>query len=156
METTIEKGSAIADPTILNENSYQTLVIMLSSNDDADHKMAQAILNRIKVNESLYFIWKLSKNYSYNMVYLRTKASRKFVVDANLWKLARLDETEFAEYLNELNILSYEIYQKLIYEIKNRIVRYNNNTFYDFHITIKEKYKHLSPEDKLTNITSWK
>jgi len=152
METTIEKGSAIADPTILTEDTYNTLYGMLRSNDEGNHRMAQAILNQLKIQESIYFIWKLAKHHSYKMVYLRTKASRKFVEDTNLWRLERLDETEFAEYLDNRKWLTLELYQLLITDIVDHLRIKNNSRFYDFHITIKEEYKHLSPEDKLQKL----
>ena len=152
METTIEKGSAIADPTILTESTYNTLYGMLKSSDESNHKMAQAILNQIKIQESIYFIWKLAKHFSYKMVYLRTKASRQFVNNTNLWRLSILDETGFAEYLDQKGWLTLELYQLLMVNVITHLKQRNRSHFYDFHITIKEEYKHLYPEDKLQKL----
>jgi hypothetical protein len=136
------KGEAV----VLNEEISQSLAKMLGSNDEADWKMAQLILNTCDIEKSIYWIWQLSRKswYSSRMVNLRTKASRNFRDESRLFHICNKSERPFAEFLNTQGWLTPEIYQKLEEEIIERTETQCSNTFYDVVITVKEKYKHLA------------
>ena len=143
------------DIRILNEEKYERLLQMLCSKDEENHKMAQLILTQLDIEKSITYIWELARkgwSITNKMVNLRTKAGRKFRDDCELFGLTSSDETDFAQFLNRKGWLTPERYQELIPEIKNRISRANSNPFYNFHITIKEKYKELDPDDTLISI----
>ncbi len=153
--STLTKKTAPAKVgTVLTSHEYDTLNKMLSSNDQGDHKVAQAILNQCDVQKSIYWIWKLSKgNKSSRMVYLRTKASREFEKTANLFHISYQKATAFAFGLIQKNWLTEEIYQYLKPEIMDELVARNKEAnFYDIHITIKDQYKEYDPEHTLLKL----
>lgn len=152
-EETIEKYEPVVatplkngeEAPALDEESYSTLEGMLKSRDEANHKMAQLILNTCDIRKSIYWIWKLSKSYyTNNMVNLRTKASREFRDKSELFHIACCSAIKFAEHLNKKGWITPEIYQKLEPEILNHVQRQVKNTFYDVTIKIKEEYKELA------------
>lgn len=149
----------IAGTTVLDEQSYETVLAMLKSNDEGDHKMAQLILNQLNVQASIYWIWKLSR-YSYyitsRMVNLRTKASRKLRDDCNLFSLCNADELKFAVWLKTKNWLTPELFM----QVKSGIVsnaksKTNTHPFYDFYIKIKDDSENLDPFDTLTKLKDY-
>ncbi len=147
------KGEAV----VLNEEISQSLAKMLGSNDEADWKMAQLILNTCDIEKSIYWIWQLSRKswYANRMVNLRTKASRNFRDQSRLFHICNKSERPFAEFLNTQGWLTPEIYQKLEEEIIERTETQCSNTFYDVVITVKEKYKHLALNVEPINITKY-
>ena len=147
------KGEAV----VLNEEIGQSLTKMLGSNDEADHKMAQLILNTCDIEKSIYWIWQLSRKswYANRMVNLRTKASRNFRDQSRLFHITQKSERPFAEFLNTQGWLTPEIYQKLEEEIIERTETQCSNTFYDVVITVKEKYKHLALNVEPINIIKY-
>jgi hypothetical protein len=152
--STLTKKTAPAKVgTVLTSQEYETLNKMLSSNDEGDHRMAQAILNQCDVQKSIYWIWKLSKKHASDMVYLRTKASRDFNKESNLFPISWQKATAFALGLIAKNWLTEEIYQYLKPEIMDELVARNKEAnFYDIHITIKEEYKEYDPEHTLVKL----
>ena len=147
------KGEAV----VLNLEISQSLAKMLGSNDEADWKMAQLILNTCDIEKSIYWIWQLSRKswYSSRMVNLRTKASRNFRDQSRLFHISQKSERPFAEFLNTQGWLTSEIYQKLEEEIVERTETQCSNTFYDVVITVKEKYKHLALNVEPITITKY-
>lgn len=147
------KGEAV----VLNLEISQSLAKMLSSNDEADWKMAQLILNTCDIEKSIYWIWQLSRKswYATRMVNLRTKASRNFRDHSRLFHISQKSERPFAEFLNTQGWLTPEIYQKLEEEIIERTETQCSNTFYDVVITVKEKYKHLALNVEPINIIKY-
>lgn len=126
---------------ILNEETYNTLKGMLTGRDEGNHKMAQLILNTCDIQKSIYWIWKLARHGSHNMVNLRTKASRSFRDKASLFHISHLNSTRFAKYIASKDWLTSEIYQRLEEEIVKEAALRVSNDFYDVELTIKDKYK---------------
>lgn len=126
---------------ILNEETYNTLKGMITSRDEGNHKMAQLILNTCDIQKSIYWIWKLARHGSHNMVNLRTKASRSFRDKSQLFYIAHLPSTRFATHLAGKDWLTSEIYQTLEEEIIKEAANKVSNVFYDVELTIKDKYK---------------
>ncbi|HPC34864.1 MAG TPA: hypothetical protein PLP73_04290, partial [Candidatus Absconditabacterales bacterium] len=123
---------------ILNEETYNTLKGMITSRDEGNHKMAQLILNTCDIQKSIYWIWKLARHGSqYNMVNLRTKASRSFRDKASLFHISHLNSTRFAKYIASKDWLTSEIYQRLEEEIVKEAALRVSNDFYDVELTIK-------------------
>ena len=151
MEEVIEKYvPVVATPLkdgeaapILDEAKYETLLGMLASRDEGNHKIAQLILNTCDIHKSIYWIWKLSKKHAGNMVNLRTKASRTFRDKSMLFSIWGMQPLVFLEHCNRNDIITPEIYQKLEDDALESIVFQVRNTFYNVQITIKDKYKHL-------------
>ncbi len=103
--------------------------------------MAQLILNTCDIQKSIYWIWKLARHGSHNMVNLRTKASRSFRDKSQLFYIAHLTSTRFANHLAGKDWLTSEIYQTLEEEIIKEAANKVSNVFYDVELTIKDKYK---------------
>ena len=114
---------------------------MLTGRDEGNHKMAQLILNTCDIQKSIYWIWKLARSAAYNMVNLRTKASRSFRDKASLFHISHLNSTRFAKYIASKDWLTSEIYQRLEEEIVKEAALRVSNDFYDVELTIKDKYK---------------
>lgn len=155
METLMEEkvGSAAeTDPTILTQESYERLHTMLESRDPADHKMAQLILNKLNWKESIYYIWLLTYQNVHNMLNLRTKDSRKFRDDLDIYRLCRSNAHEFGSYLISKDWMTPELFMKLKKKILKIANKTSHNYFYDFHVTIKEEYVKLDHTDELTKL----
>jgi len=133
----------VEDAPIIDEERYNTILGMIASRDEGNHKIAQLILNTCDINKSIYWIWKLSKRHGGNMVNLRTKASRAFRDKSMLFTIWGKEPVSFLEHCNRHNIITPEIYQRLEDDALSSIVNKVRNTFYDVQITIKDKYKHL-------------
>lgn len=153
-QKTVLTASPVGEAVILNEETYESLHKMLVSSDEADHKMAQLILNTCDIEKSIYWIWKLSRNYytCNRMVNLRTKASRNFRDHSRLFFISQKGHRSFAEFLATQNWLTPEIYQILEKEILQSNKSQCRNTFYDVNITIKDEYKHLTNNVEPINI----
>lgn len=151
LETTNVGSATTADPTILTEDTANSLKAMLGSRDEADHKMAQLILNQVNVEKSIYWIWELAKGgRPEKMVNLRTKASRQFRDSCDLFYIAYSGADVFSKWLMDKGWMTPEIYERLVMSlIKNIAYKLNGmaaaKTF-EFSINIKEEYKHLKPD----------
>lgn len=166
MEETLvkEQGSAVADPKVLNKDTATTLTSMLKSKDEGDHKMAQLILNQVDVEKSIYWIWKITRDIHWqtnNMVNLRTKASRKFRDDTNLFAIANKNAGEFSKWLLDKQWMTPEIYSYLradiVADIQYKVKGFSSCKMFDFTIELKEEYKHLDPNDARHNLYyTWK
>jgi hypothetical protein len=144
-KTVLTASPIQGEAVILNEETAKSLAAMLNSRDEADHKIAQLILNTCDIEKSIYWIWRLSRSYhTSRMVNLRTKASRAFRDHSRLFHICQKAERPFAEFLVTQGWLTPEIYQKLEEEILERTLKQATNTFYDVPIKIKDKYKHLA------------
>lgn len=159
-ETQVQEtvGSAIADPTILNQQSADTIVAMLRSSDEGDHKMAQLLLTKVNVEKSIYWIWYIAtkSHCTDRMVNLRTKAGRSFRDDSNLFGIAYMRAAKFTRWLNDKQWLTPEIYNYAKAEIMNEL-RYNVRgvdaaRFYEFKFELKPEYKHLDLEDHMRDL----
>jgi len=138
--TPLKNGEAAP---ILDEEKYNTLLGMLKSGDEGNHKIAQLILNTCDIEKSIYWIWKLSKSYGSHMVNLRTKASRAFRDKSHLFNIWSKGPLSFAEFCTKHDWMTPEIYMKLEDEIVNAMNNQFRNTYYDVEFIIKDKYKHL-------------
>ena len=136
------------DPTILNSEKYESLLKMLQSADSADHLMAQFLLNNCNVNKSIYWIWKLGKNYSSRMVNLRTKASRKFRDDSRLFHIINKNSYHFVSYLKSQELLTTEIFMLLKDDLLRYAEKICNNLYFDFSLTLKEEYKQFDVSEE--------
>ena len=138
--------------TVLTEQEFNTIKLMLKSRDVGDHRMAQALLNQCDVQKSIYWIWMLS-DHAYNMVYLRTKASREFEKEANLFSISGKSNTSFALHLVEKKWLTEEIYQYLKPGILDELAkRTRESNFYNLSIEIKDEFREFDPESVLTSL----
>jgi len=129
---------------ILDEENYNTLLGMLNSRDEGNHKIAQLVLNTCDIEKSIYWIWKLARKQGSNMVNLRTKASRAFRDKSHLFNIWSMAPLTFLEHCNRNDIITPEIYQRLEDEVLNTLTHQVRNRFYNVQITIKDKYKHLA------------
>jgi len=158
MSETILEAVPTKVGTVLTEHEYNTLESMLSSKDKENHTMAQHILNQCDIKASIYWIWKLAYgrsgwHHASTMVYLRTKASREFRDSSSLFDIARKRPTDFAFWLITKKWMTTEIYQYLKPRILDELVARNkNDNFYDMHVTIKETYQELDPEQTLMKL----
>lgn len=152
-ENTVVSGNT--DTTILTEETFERLKSMLESKDEGNHKMAQLIINQLDVRANIYDIWRLAKNNASKMVNLRTKASRAFRDECNLFGLCYANVREFAVWLESKGWLNPELYQRLCLPIKKHINKNHSHPFYEFSIEIKPEYKHLDPSDQLTKLKKY-
>lgn len=140
--------------TVITEQEFTTLDKMLRSNDHGDHTMAQAILNGCNIKESIYWIWRLSKQSANNMVYLRTKASREFRDASGLFTISWMKSTAFAMWLHAKGWMTPEIYSRIKPKILEELRKRNESeNLYDIHVTIKDQYKQYDPENTDTVIS---
>ena len=145
--TPLKDGEAA---TILDEERYQTLKRMFGSNDEADHKMGQLILNGSDLGKSIYWIWQLGRDgFCYKMVNLRTKAGRFIKGRIDLYHLGGMSPLSFAEFCNRQGWLTPDIYHRLEDKVIDSVHNQFKNTFYNVAFQIKEEYHHL-PINKLT------
>ena len=150
METTeqtyvplVASPTKTGEATILDEETYNSLLSMLKSNNEEDWKMAQLILNTCDIQKSIYWIWKLAQRYATRMVNLRTKASRYFRDNTDLFHIWGTSGPKFVEHLANKGWLTPEIYQIIEADTLDRIKHQCRNKFYDVTIQVKDKYKHL-------------
>lgn len=146
-ETVLTASPIKGEALVLNEENYNSLLTMLKSSDEADHKMAQLILNGCDIPKSIYWIWQLGRYGWYTqsrMVNLRTKASRNLRDISDLFRISAKDPTSFAVWLKDKGWLTPEIFQYLEEDVINKHARQFRNTFYDVEFKIKEEYKHLA------------
>lgn len=150
LETTNVGSATTADPTILTEETANSISTMLKSNDEGDHKMAQLILNQVNVEKSIYWIWTIAKYRPDRMVNLRTKASRAFRDACDLFTIAYQSPDQFSRFLINKGWMTPEIYSKLLNsllkDLQFKINGMSSAKTFEFSINIKEEYKHLKPD----------
>lgn len=140
--TPLKKGAA---PIVLDEEMCKGLMSLLASDDDENIKLAQFTLNTCDIQKSIFYLWQLARKYRYRMVNLRTKASRYLQTTADLPSIARMKETDFAEWLIDKDWMTQEIFQVLESHILNSLKDQCDNQYYDVTVKLKEEYKHLTP-----------
>jgi len=144
MKKTSEKAvSVLTGTAILDEQGYEKLKLMFDSEDEENHLIGQMILLDYDVNKSLYWIWRLSKGYVFNMVNLRTKKGRAFRDATDVYKLSNYDGNQFAVVLEKRGLLTPELFKLLEQDIIDSTSWYTNH-FYQVKLEIKDKYKHLT------------
>lgn len=151
-QTSTTSAVPVSGTAVLTDETFETLKNMLKSTDEGDHKMAQLILNQLDVQANIVRIWQLSKHYAHRMVNLRTKASRKFRDDTNLFWISSASPYSFAGWLNRKDWLTHELFQYLKKDIVKHLSYRDDHTFYRLSFEIKEEYKHLDPEQKLQHL----
>lgn len=145
-------GVVVNSTTLLTEESFNRLEGMLASSNEADHQVARQILNQLDIQANIMYIWKLSKRWHSRMVNLRTKASRKFRDDTNLFSISWMSSYRFAQWLEGKGWLTHERYQQLKGEILDLLKSKDDHQFYELHFTVKPKFKHLDPEQELQKL----
>jgi hypothetical protein len=148
-ETAETPAVPLPGTAVLTEESYRTLENMLKSNDEADHKMAQLILNQLDIETNILDIYRLSRRYVNRMVNLRTKASRKFRDETSLYFIAYANSYSFARWLNQKNWLTTERFQKLKDDIVKEFSHRDDHKFYKLSFEIRDEYRHLDPNNEL-------
>jgi hypothetical protein len=139
--------------TVLTESEYQSLKAMITSSDKENHTIAQHILNQCDIQKSIYWIWRLAKHNAYNMVYLRTKASREFRDATSLFDIAYMKPQEFGLHLDKKGWLTEEIYQRLKPGMLEQLAQHNlGQRFFQIHTIVKDKYRLLDPDCQLTHL----
>jgi hypothetical protein len=148
-----DSSTEIVDESILTEEKYKRLDSMFGSHDPGDHKMGQLILNKVNVEKSIYWIWKLAKSHCGRLVNLRTKDSRKLNEACSIYTLAYARETEFGHYLINKGWMTPEIFIKLKSGIQGE-TKYHvrNDKFFEFSVELKPQHKYLDPTDTLTKL----
>ena len=86
------------------------------------------------------------------MVNLRTKAGRKFRDESGLFLLSSYGIYNFACFLNRKDWLTPERFQMLKEDIVNHLSGRDDHTFYQLSFEIRDKYKHLDPDNKLKKL----
>jgi hypothetical protein len=87
------------------------------------------------------------------MVNLRTKASRKFRDETNLFYISYTNNYEFVKWLDGKGWLTTEIFQSLKPQIITQLKARDNHKFYKLSFEVKDEYKHLDPEQTLEPLT---
>jgi len=152
----ITASPVVGEAVILNEESTKVLYTMFKSNDQADHKMGQLILNTCNIEKSIYYIWQLARSvYPDRMVNLRTKASRAFRDQSRLFFICQKGSRNFSEFLTSQGWNTPEIFQKLEEDVINGTIGQCRNKYYDVTLTIKEEYKHLALNVEPINIETY-
>lgn len=156
-ETTTDKTAPAKLGTVLTEETYKSLDLMISSTDPENHKMAQLILNQCDVPKSIYWIWKLCGVNDYTrserMVYRRTKASREFIKACDFEKLRWVKANEAVRYFQKKGWLTPEIYQLLKSQTIAELKEFNkHNLMYKVYFELKPEFKYLDPEDKIKEL----
>jgi len=153
---TITASSTNGEAVILDEESTKVLYKMFKSNDTADHKMGQLILNTCDVEKSIYYIWQLARSvYPSLMVNLRTKASRNFRDQSRLFFISQKGSRTFSEFLTTQGWNTPEIFQKLETDVISGTIGQCRNKYYNVTLTIKEEYKHLALNVEPINVETY-
>lgn len=128
--------------TILDKESYETLLAMFKSKEEANILMAQVMLTQCNVKESIYWIWKLGRNvYAGDMVNLRTKLGRKFRDDSNLFWISGTSARNFISWLKKKDWLTPWIWAQHKEEIRRGQQTSCNNEFFEITLTLKPEYE---------------
>lgn len=142
----------ISGTAILTDETFETVKNMLKSTDEGDWKMAQLILNQLHVQSNIVRIRELARHYANRMVNLRTKASRKFRDDCNLFYIAYTNNYEFVKWLEGKGWLTTDIFQSLKAEIVRQLAGQDHHKYYRLSFEVRDEYKHLDPEQKLQHL----
>lgn len=135
--------------TILDQESYETLLAMFKSREEANKLMAQVMLTQCNVKESIYWIWKLSRNvYASYMVNLRTKLGRKFRDDSELFYICNISSPSFVSWLKKKEWLTPWIWAQFKIEICRGYEASFNNEFFDVTLTLKPEYEAYNIDPK--------
>ena len=129
--------------TILDKESYDTLLAMLKSRDEANYVIVQTILTQCNVEKSIYWIRELAINgyYVANMVNLRTKLGRQFRDDSNLFWLSSSTNDSFVRWLKKKGWLTPWIWNQLRDKITETYERHCRNEYFNVILTLKPEYE---------------
>lgn len=161
MEEQLEQettGLAQADPTVLNFETASTIMNMIKSNDEGDHKVAQVLLTQVNVEKSIYWIWKIATSHwgSSRAINLRTKAGRKLRDDSNYFSIANQNAGRFMSWLKDKSWLTPEIFlflqQDILDELKYKIGGVVESKPFNIYIEINDEFKVFNPEFPYTRI----
>ena len=161
IETTVENKQEISQTTpsqegvVLTETDFNRLKQMLLSKDYENHVVAQNILTKCNVEKSIYWIYKLAgETGTYNMVYLRTKAGRKFRDESSLFSIASDSAESFAKHLLHKQWLTREIFQRLKPKILDDLKEQCSNKFFDLKYRIKDCYTKFDSDPDFNHLNN--
>lgn len=135
---------------VIDDEIYSRLKDLLASSDQENWVIAQHLLHKVDIEPSVMYIRELAFRYADRMVNLRTKLGRKFRDETNLFFINHSSNRTFAQWLDKKGWLTPERFQTLSYKMKQDLQR--TDTFYEYHITIKDEYRYLDPDDQLTKL----
>ena len=101
----------------LDEQTYESLDMMLSSPSSDDHVTAGKKLFNINVSSSLYLYWKLVKKHSDKIMCSDNRRLKEYRLFEDMYKLRsyeNYDEQQILDVLAKANQLTEDVYDKLI------------------------------------------
>lgn len=138
---------SIQKPLVIDKDNYETISNMLGSGDPTNQLTAIEIISNCDIDNSLYYLWKLIKNYSDKMDnFRRNKNFRLFRERVNYGVMMFRSEKTILPFLESKGVLTAEIYQELIKEIVRIYKRQNISELFDVTLVPSEKYKKYAPD----------
>lgn len=141
--------------TVIDEDGYNSIMKMFSSNDPADWEVARRILYGCNERKSIYWIWKIMCKYAWTnrLCVMRTLAAREFRDSIAQFEICRMREEEFAGWLLDRRWMTPEIFGMLKNSILEYIVQRAENKFFDIYVDLKENKRALILNYKLKKIS---
>ncbi len=131
----------IGKPVALDEDSYKSVLDMLGSKDESNHKMGAEILANCDIEKSLFWIWKLAREKQWVISGLsRFKNIRLFIRMSKWSELGRMDSEEFAEYLHKRNMLTKEYFGELFPDVAKKYSNVLESSMLTLTVEPSQKY----------------
>lgn len=144
---------------IIDEDSFVSLRDMLKSSDQENHTVARKILYECDIDNSLYYIWKLTKAHCFwQMHENRTKLGREFVSKTKLYQLHNMSAKKFLSEVESRKLLTKEIFtnlrQELIEDVEHNLKRVGVHNLVDISFKFNDTYSQYIDSNEPTIITN--
>ena len=139
----------ITPSVIVDEGVYEGIVSMFSSSDSSNYDVARELLANCDISKSIFYIWKLSKQFSYQLYNSRMKNIKLFVERSAWKKLYSMSEEEFIEYMYENDYLTKEFYIELVKMAAKKYENTLKSPVFKMKIEPSDKYKEYVGDEDL-------
>ncbi len=142
-----EVYAKIGKPIAIDESSFTSIMEMLESSDESNHKVASEILSNCDIDKSLFWIWKVARKCSWKVTGLsRFKNIRLFIEMSDFSTLACMNDEGFIEYLYNKGLLTPEYFTALAPEAALRYKGMLASPVFSIILEPSDKYKPFGEE----------
>ena len=132
----------IGKPIILDQETCTSILDMISSQDQDNHKVGAELLANCDIDKSLFYIWKLAREKGWVVSRLsRFKNIRLFIRMSNWAQLGGLDEEAFIEYMYQKNLLTKEYFDELCPKAADKYTGMLRSPVFGMTLEPGDKYK---------------
>jgi len=144
----------IGKPLAIDDESFETICQMLSSEDESNHKLAAELIANCDFEKSYYYLWRLANcddwrddAYTLRNNFMRCRKYKNvdlFLNQSKFSKLRTLEAEDLVVWLRNRNLLTEDIFLKVANEIYESFKQFPKSKIFDVVLETAEPYKEFA------------